>query len=483
MYIFKPHSSDGVDEKLSKPSPGVSAPLADGLSARVLIAPVVPAQRAHLAGVSGSGLALTSIVDAIVTAGIVSNAALPLTSEYAPHAANENSVNILAGALEAFSKNALNNLGVANFAAVPITSLSDSPAAGELSIAPHRLSDASVPMSGGLVSAMGTIGSGPVLPNLPVIVDVSAAPLPNAPLPNAPVVISALTDNDITVTSNSNSDVHLNNFTQQAAVQNYINTGAGTLSVITSGTQLSSLSLTGNVAFSALADEVTSGITVSALHNSSDVTLYLVGGASAKQGSSDVITLGNGNNFVLDAGDGQVTLNFGSGTNVVMLTGVGVNGQVHFAQHTDSVGDFVTIAANGASSAAQLAQTSIVTISGLNNREHSLDTITFLGDMGANLSWSARSDASAGANASNAQVMTALGDATQLQSWVGAAQAQASHAHSVAWFQFDGNTYVLESATGNAGNHLGDTLVRLTGLTQFTGDNGELAFSTLHLAG
>ena len=478
MYIFKPHSSVGVDEKLSKPLLGASAPVADAIVVRALIAPVVPAQRAHLAGASGSGLALTSIVDAIVTAGIVSSVALPLTSEYAPHAANENSVYILAGALEAFSKNALNNLGAANFAAVPITSLSDSPAAGELSIAPNQLSDAPLPMSGGLASVMGIIGAGPALSNLPVIVDVSAAPLPNSP-----VVISELTDNEITVTSNSNSDVHLNNFTQQAAVQNYINTGTETLSVTTAGTHLSSLTLTGNVAFSALADEVTSGITVSALHNSSDVTLYLVGGASAKQGSTDVITLGNGNNFVLDAGDGQVSLNFGSGTNVVMLTGVGVSGQVHFAQHTDNVGDFVTIAANGASSAAQLAQTSIVTISGLNNREHSLDTITFLGDMGANLSWSARSDASAGGSASNAQVMTAQGDATQLQSWVGAAQAQASLAHSVAWFQFDGNTYVLESATGNAGNHLGDTLVRLTGLTQFTGDNGELAFSTLHLAG
>jgi len=480
MYIFKPNSSDGVDEKLSKPSTNLSAPLADGILARALIAPVVPTQRAQIAGASGSsGVSLVSIVDAIVTAGIVSTAALPLTSEYAPQAANESSVNQLAGALEAFSKNALNNLAVNHFAAVPITSLSDSsPAAGELNLGPSQLTQAPVPMINGLLSAIGTMAAGSVLPNAPAIVDVSAALLPNAP-----VVISALTDNEITVATNSSSDVYLSNFVLQAAEQNYINTGVGTLTVTTAGTNLSSLNLTGNIAFTALGDEVTSGITVSALLNSSDVTLFLIGGASAKQGSTDVITLGNGNNFVLDGGDGQVVFNFGSGTNVVMLTGVGVSGQIRFAQHTDSVGDYVTIAANATSSAAQLAQTSIVTISGLNNHEHSLDTITFLGDIGTNLSWSTRGDPNVGSHALNAQVIAAQGDATQLQNWIGAAQAQASQAHSVAWFQFDGDTYVLETATGNAGNHMGDTLVRLTGLTQFTGDDGQLAFSTLHLAG
>jgi len=53
----------------------------------------------------------------------------------------------------------------------------------------------------------------------------------------------------------------------------------------------------------------------------------------------------------------------------------------------------------------------------------------------------------------------------------------------VAWFHFAGNTYVLETAAGASGNHTGDTLVKLTGLTQFTNTDGELSIGMLHLAG
>ena len=465
MYIFKSNTSDGLDEKLSKPSTGVLAPLADASSARILLAPVVSPQTAALAGSSASSApALTRIIDSIVTAGVVSNIAVPLTSEYAPQAANEDLVNSLAGALEAFTKNALNNVGEINFAPVPITSLSDSYDVQTLNVASTQ-NELQIPASNTSLTLLSTPQA---------ITEVY-----EAPSVSAPVLITALTDSDITVLSSAKEDTRVNDVMQQAVVQNYINTGTGVLTVTTPGTQLSSLTLTGNVAFTASAIEVTSGITVSALSDSSDVTLYLVGGASAKKGSTDAITLGDGNNFVLDAGDGQVLFNFGGGTNVVMLTGAGVNGAINFANHSDTVGDFVVIASNGVDSAQALASNPLVTISGLNNHAHSLDTITFLGDMGASLIWAG--NGSHGAN--DAQVMTVTGDASSLVNWVGAAQSLANNAHSVAWFQFDGNTYVLETALGNNGNHMGDTLVRLTGLTQFTGSNGELAFGALHLAG
>lgn len=465
MHIFKSNSSDGLDEKLSKPSTGVLAPLADASSSRILLAPIVSPQTATLAGSSASSApGLTRIIDSVITAGVVSNITVPLTSEYAPEAANEDLANSLAGALEAFTKNALNHVGEVNFAPVPITSLSDGGGAHALNITNHH-TEVQVPVVNTSLA---------VLPTPQAIAEVSVAPTVSAFVP-----ITVLTEGDVEVLSTAKEVAHVTDVIQQAAVQNYINTGSSILTVTTAGTNLSSLTLSGNVAFTASAVEVTSGITVSALSDSSDVTLYLVGGASAKQGAVDVITLGNGNNFVLDAGDGQVLLNFGSGTNVVMLTGKGVKGEVHFANHSNLVGDFVTIASNGVDGAEALASNPLVTISGLNNHADSLDTIAFLGDMGASLTWAGKGTQ----RASDAQVVNVSGDASSLVNWVDAAQSLASSRHSVAWFQFDGNTYVLESAVGSYGNHVGDTLVRLTGLTQFTGGNEELAFGVLHLAG
>ena len=87
----------------------------------------------------------------------------------------------------------------------------------------------------------------------------------------------------------------------------------------------------------------------------------------------------------------------------------------------------------------------------------------------------------AGGSADAAHVTQANGN--DLQSWVTAAQAVASDPHSIAWFQYHGNTYVYEPQAGNTGNHAGDTLVVLTGLMQFTGANGEHSIGILHLLG
>lgn len=463
MYIFKPNSSDGLDDKLSKPSNNALAPVADGLLARMPLAPVVQVQAAVLAGSSApAGLLISSIVDAIVIAGVVSNIAVPLTSEYAAQAANESAANNLAGALEAFSKNALSNLADTNFTPVPITSLSENNFMQDLSTA-LLARDVLVPLASTQVMA---------LPDQQSIVDVSALPATSAP-----IQIASLTDNVLTVSNSANTNVNIVNLeAPQAKIENFINTGAGTLTVVTAGTNLSSLSLTGNVAFTATAVEVTTGITVSGLNDASDVSLYLVAGASAAQGSSDVITLGNGNDFVLDAGDGQIMLNLGTGSNMVLLTGVGVTGLVNIADHDLEKSDFVAVASNGLNTASALAASDLVTIAGLNNDARGHDTVAFLSDMGASLSW-------VGHSASAAQVSVVASQANELVNWVSAAQQQASNPHSVAWFQFNGNTYVLESAVGTAGNHVGDTLIKFTGLTQFTGDDGELAFGMLHLAG
>jgi S-layer protein len=461
MYIFKSNSSDGVDEKLSKPSStGILAPLADTNSARILNSALAPTQTVALAGLSApTGLMLNSLLDSIATAALVSNVAMPLTSDFIPQAANEDSANALVGALQAFSKMDIVSAPEASNTFVPITSLSDSEVIQGLTT-PHSAGEALV--------------TTPNVATLPALTTITELFVPT-PLV-APVLITDLTDTEITVINNSSVSVHVSDVAPQANIVHYVNTGSAPLIVFTTGTHLTSLTLAGPIVFTASADEISTGITVSAIADTSDITLYLVSGASAQQGGSDVIHLGDGNNFILDAGDGQVAFSFGSGTNVVMLTGVGVNGKINFAHHGDTVGEFVSVASNGVSTPSALASNPLITISGLNNAPQSIDTITFLGDPGASLVW-------AGKGAGGAQVITPSGEAGNLANWISAAQNKASAAHSVAWFQFDGDTYVLESAAGRAGQHVGDTLVRLTGVTQFSGTDSELSFGVLHLAG
>ena len=153
-----------------------------------------------------------------------------------------------------------------------------------------------------------------------------------------------------------------------------------------------------------------------------------------------------------------------------------MNGSIHFAAHSGDNYDLVALAPNGANSVSTLANNPALNISGLNNAPNSLDAIAFLGDLNGQLVW-------AGGSGANAQVTHPQGDASNLASWINAAQNNANVAHSVAWFQFDGNTYIFESANGISAAIAGDTLVKLTGLTQFTGGAGELSLGMLHLAG
>jgi len=463
MYIFKSDPPDGADEYLTKSSrsPLASPSAAEVGPTRLQIAAVVPAQTASLAGAfAPSGLVLSSIAESIAAAGVISNIGRPFSEEYVTQAANENSANAITASLEAFSKSLLTNLGDASLAIVPIASLSDT----NLSQAPAvTIVHSEAPIANSTL---------PVIASEQGVIDISIISLISTP-----VIITALSDNSVTVIDGANANVQISDFIAPVAtVESFINTGTGTLTVTTAATNIASLSLSGNVVFTALGDEITSGITVSGESDSSNVTLFLVGGASSAQGSSDFITLGNGNDFVFDAGNGQVLLNLGSGENTVLLSGVGVTGVINLASHAQSLSDFVALAPNGLSSSHDFATNDLVTIAGLNNSAQSHDAITFLGDMDSQLLW-------AGGTGNTAQVTSAAGDASNLASWISAAQAHASNAHNVAWFQFGGNTYVLEAVSGNAGNHAGDTLIKLTGLTQFTGDNNELSIGMLHLAG
>jgi hypothetical protein len=258
--------------------------------------------------------------------------------------------------------------------------------------------------------------------------------------------------------------------------ETFINTGLGKLTIITPATSVASLSLSGNVEFTATNMEVTSGITVSGNSDASNVVLYITGGASKANGSVDRIHLGDGNNVVFDAGDGTILMDLGSGANTVVLSGVGVTGVVSFAAHNNALSDTVAIASTDFSQLAQTGTIPLVTITGLNVGANSSDKISFLGDLGSKLSW-------AGGSAQKAQVSGVTGDATLLVNWINAAQATASTAHSIAWFHFDGATYILESVGDAQASNVGDTLIRLTGTFSFTGVDGALSTGMLNLLG
>ncbi len=127
--------------------------------------------------------------------------------------------------------------------------------------------------------------------------------------------------------------------------------------------------------------------------------------------------------------------------------------------------------------------TAIEKISGLNNA--TTDTLTFSGDANTLVGFT---QVTAGA------VVGAGGDTTLLADWVAAADGKAgsgiaSAAHTVTWFQYQGNTYLLESVAGQ-GTDLGamatgNTLVELvgTGYTFAHTAGATNTGGTLHLVG
>jgi len=456
MYIFKSNTPDGADELLSK-SPKNSATLqksAESPLARMQ-STFVPAQIAALnEAIVPAGIVLSNMMDSVVIAGVVSSIGQPAEFDSARNAANQ----MTAQFDDAIAKNALSILANTPTPIVPISSLSDGVIA-QSSLTP----DVNLTAPSFIASAQ--------------LVDLSEA---FVALQNVPGLIQNLSNNGlaITVIDSANENVQVPDFVPAKTVisETFVNTGLGKLTVITPATAVVSLSLSGNVEFTATGMEVTSGITVSGEADASDVVLYITGGASKSTGSMDVINLGDGNNLVFDAGNGAILINTGSGANSVILTGVGVSASITFGAHNHALSDSVALAPSGFSTAQELATAPLVTITGFNVSTKSADVVSFLGDLGGDLVW-------AGGSAHTAHVQSVQGDTASLVNWISAAQNQASTSHSVAWFHFDGATYILEAASVANNLHNNDTLVKLTGTVEFTGVDGELTVGMLHLLG
>jgi len=190
------------------------------------------------------------------------------------------------------------------------------------------------------------------------------------------------------------------------------------------------------------------------------------------------VTAGNGTDVIsATAAGASVTIAAGTGSNSVTI-GNTDTGTISFGAHTTGT-DTVALGTSGAS------LTAIVTLSGLNDSATSTDSIVFSGDLNTLTGFT---QVTAGS------VVASGGNTTLLTSWVAAADgatgsavatagATPGAAHGITWFQFQGNTYILESVAGagaNAGTMVaGNTLVELVGtgytFAHTTGTGGHLA--------
>ena len=183
-------------------------------------------------------------------------------------------------------------------------------------------------------------------------------------------------------------------------------------------------------------------------------------------------TAGNGTNVIADSAAGaSIAISVGTGANTITV-GADTSGTISLGTHTGT--DALSLGASGTS------LTAIEKISGLNNS--TTDTLTFSGDA---TTIASVTQVTAGS------VIGSHGDTTLLADWVAAAtgatgSAITGTAHTVVWFQYQGNTYLVETVGADTGSlATGDTLVELTG-TSYTFAHASSATNTsgaLHFLG
>lgn len=256
-----------------------------------------------------------------------------------------------------------------------------------------------------------------------------------------------------------------------AGATNTIKLGNGNDSIeIEAGSSSSSDTITLGTGTNTVIDQSSGAVTLT-VTGAAGVTEYLT-----VYGTSDTIVAGNGNNIIDAAGQGG-TITVGSGTNTIE-TGVGAAFYITIGTHTTAD----TVAVGGLNSSEDL--TKIDSIAGLNNAGQ--DAILF-GDPFLNL----------GGNGvvqiTDANVLAASGSDATLADWVAAALGAGGVvpqiAHSLLSFQFQGNTYLVDTGSGSAAGVLStsDTVVELVGtnytFAHATFSAGATSGAWLHLNG
>ncbi len=181
---------------------------------------------------------------------------------------------------------------------------------------------------------------------------------------------------------------------------------------------------------------------------------------------------GNAGTITDTTAGASVTIFVGPGADTVTL-GANAHGTITLATHTAA--EAVVLGASGASLAG------IVTINGMNNA--GADTIAFAGEAAHTLNGFTQ--------VTQAEVAATGANPAILASWVAVADGAAGSgitggAHSVTWFQYQGQTFLLESVAGQSADAgtmaAGNTLVELTG-TGYSFVHASGANGTLHLLG
>lgn len=256
------------------------------------------------------------------------------------------------------------------------------------------------------------------------------------------VTIGALNDSalaSIAFTGTGLSNVSVNTSAASFTVTNGGNAlnGIGTLT----DASLTSLTLPANVALgqastalttNGLQDSSTAGVTVSGAADNAHVTVNLTAGAAS--GKTDSITLGNGNNVVVDASAaGAVNITLGSGANLVELGTGSLNTTAHYtvtlAARTATPPNAIYVGAAG----TNYASAPSVVVTGATTG----DIIAFGND-----------SSSSGA----ALTATSLSGQSSVAGAIAALEAAVSGAaDKVAYGVYGGNTYIVETTTGTVG--------------------------------
>lgn len=253
------------------------------------------------------------------------------------------------------------------------------------------------------------------------------------------------------------------------------NSGTGTVNLATTtafaDANLNRLTLTNNVGFNVgtlgilsgagTATGATTGVTVGAGTDNSQVNLWLTGAAA---GQTDTITLGNANNFIRDtanAGAGTVNATVGTGQNYIYL-GADTTGNttgtyaITAGAHTAANEYVVGTAGNNVTTAANF----VITGAAVG------DQIVFAADtLSSNAALTATSLTGAGSVAQAIQVLETA--------------AIALGAHGVAYGVYGGNTYLVQDLDAGTATATTTTVVQLNGSYSLTASTGYVTVGSL----
>ena len=290
--------------------------------------------------------------------------------------------------------------------------------------------------------------------------------------------ITTLSDAALTTLSLSGTHtVSIGTFTSATgAALTISDTGTGQLVVSSfADANLTSLTLTGSVAIGpdagpattatlptqAAATGATSGVTISASTDNAHINLNLTGDISGK---TDSITVGNGNDYITDHGAGTINVTVGTGSNLIDVNSnandAAYAANITLGTHTAADSIYVNIV-NGAANTVNTVITGALTG----------DTVTF-------------NDASILALATvSAASQASITAAANIGAAIGVADALITGADHAVAFTYNGNTYVIDSATGVHSGTVAvtDSVVELIGIHTFSASttiNGQIAVAS-----